>query len=178
MVPCSWCSHYGARHHVITQKVDCLEQSSDASSCPNFLFRLSYQLLDLVLLHGVLHCTSADCCHAGEVQACADAAADRLQALEAEMQTQSAEAEAAAAAAQALLDSTQAESAAALIATRAGLQAAVEAAEAELSATKVAVLVTPYLQGVFVLFKRLAIQGVKVYRASRTRHATIVPGVL
>ena len=71
------------------------------------------------------------------MQACADAAADRLQALEAEMQTQTTDAEAAAAAAEALRESTQAEAAATLITTRAGLQAAREAAENELDSAKV-----------------------------------------
>ena len=55
------------------------------------------------------------------------------------MQAQSSEAEAASAAAQVLLESTQAEAAATLITTRAGLQAALETAESDLAYVKVAV---------------------------------------
>ena len=74
---------------------------------------------------------------AGEVQACADAASERVQALEAQLDAQSAEAETAAAAAQAELESAHADAAAALIAVRAELKASLDAAETELASTKV-----------------------------------------
>lgn len=74
---------------------------------------------------------------AGEVQACADAASERVQALEAQLDFQSAEAETAASAAKAELESTQAEAAATLIAVRAELKAALDAAVTELASTKV-----------------------------------------
>ena len=74
---------------------------------------------------------------AGEVQACADAASERVQALEAQLDTQSAEAETTASAAKAELESTQAEAAATLIAVRAELKAALDAAVTELASTKV-----------------------------------------
>ena len=74
---------------------------------------------------------------AGEVQACADAASERVQALEAQLDTQSTEAETAAAAAQAELESERADAAATLIAVRAELKASLDCAETELASTKV-----------------------------------------
>lgn len=71
------------------------------------------------------------------MQACADAASERVQALEAQLDIQSKEAETAAAAAQAELESAQADAAATLIAVRAELKAALDAAETELASTKV-----------------------------------------
>ncbi len=76
--------------------------------------------------------------HTGEVQACADAASERVQALETQLDTQSTDAEAAAAAAQAELESTQADAASMLITIKAELKASLEAAETELVVTKVA----------------------------------------
>ena len=75
--------------------------------------------------------------HVGEVQACADAAAERVQALETQLDTQSSEAEAAAAAAQAELECVQANAASKLIAVKAELKAALDATETELATTKV-----------------------------------------
>ena len=80
--------------------------------------------------------------HAGEVQACADAASERVQALEAQLDSQSTEAETAAAAAQAELESERADAAATLIAVRAELKASLVAAETELASTKVSVATT------------------------------------
>ena len=74
---------------------------------------------------------------AGEVQACADAASERVQALEQQLDAQSSEAEAAATAAQAELESAQASAAATLMTTRAELKASLEAAETELASVKV-----------------------------------------
>ena len=71
------------------------------------------------------------------MQACADAASERVQALEAQLDTQSAEAETAACAAKAELESAQAQAAATLIAVRAELKAALDAAVTELASTKV-----------------------------------------
>ena len=73
----------------------------------------------------------------GEVQACADAASERVQALETQLDTQSTDAEAAAAAAQAQLESAQAAAAATLIAVKAEMKAALGATETELASTKV-----------------------------------------
>ena len=82
------------------------------------------------MLYPLDHC-------AGEVQACADAASERVQALEAQLDTQSAEADTAAAAAQAELESVRADAAATLIAVRADLKASLDAAETELASIKV-----------------------------------------
>lgn len=73
----------------------------------------------------------------GELQACADAASERVQALETQLDTQSSEADTAAVAAQAELEFTQANAAATLITVRAELMAALGAAETELQVTKV-----------------------------------------
>ena len=74
---------------------------------------------------------------AGEVQACADAASERVQALEAQLDAQNAEAETTTAAAQAELESARADAAATLIAVRAELKASLDAAETQLASTKV-----------------------------------------
>ena len=77
------------------------------------------------------------CCCTGEVQACAEAALERVQALESQLDTQSSEAEAAANAAKAALESAQADAAASLIGVKAELTAALNASETELASTKV-----------------------------------------
>ena len=82
------------------------------------------------MLYTLDHC-------AGEVQACADAASERVQALEAQLDVQSAEAETAAATAQAELETACADAAATLIAVRAELKASLDAAETELTSVKV-----------------------------------------
>ncbi len=74
---------------------------------------------------------------AGEVQACADAASERVQALETQLDAQTSDAEAAAAAAKAELESAQADAAATLIMVKAELKAALDAAETELAGIKV-----------------------------------------
>lgn len=74
---------------------------------------------------------------AGEVQACADAASERVQALESQLDSQASDTEAAAAAAKAELECTQADAAATLITVKAELKAALAAAETELAATQV-----------------------------------------
>ncbi len=82
---------------------------------------------------------------AGEVQACADAASERVQALETQLDAQTSDAEAAAATAQAELESAQADAAATLIMVKAELKAALDAAETELAGTKVSItMVTVY----------------------------------
>ncbi|KAA6426660.1 MAG: CENPE type kinesin [Trebouxia sp. A1-2] len=72
----------------------------------------------------------------GEVQACADAASERVQALETQLDAQTSDAEAAAAAAKAELESAQADAGATLIMVKAELKAALAAAETELAGTK------------------------------------------
>jgi len=82
---------------------------------------------------------------AGEVQACADAASERVQALETQLDAQTSDAEAAAATAKAELESAQADAAATLIMVKAELKAALDAAETELAGTKVGtMMVTVY----------------------------------
>jgi len=71
---------------------------------------------------------------AGEVQACADAASERVQALETQLDAQTSDAEAAAATAK---ESAQADAAATLIMVKAELKAALDAAETELAGIKV-----------------------------------------
>lgn len=71
------------------------------------------------------------------MQACADAASERVQALEAQLDAQSAEAETATAAAEAELEAAHAGAAATLITVRAELKASLVAAETELASTKV-----------------------------------------
>ena len=96
----------------------------------------SSQFTDRTLVKCI--CTKDDC--VGETQACADAASERVQALEAELHAQSAEAETAAAAAAAELEAAQVGAAATLITVRAELKAALAAAETELASTKVPLL--------------------------------------
>jgi len=82
---------------------------------------------------------------AGEVQACADAASERVQALETQLDTQTSDTEAAAATAKAELESAQADAAATHIMVKAELKAALDAAETELAGTKVGtMMVTVY----------------------------------
>ncbi len=95
---------------------------------------------------------------AGEVQACADAASERVQALETQLDTQTSDAEVAAAAAKAELESAQADAAATLIMVKAELKAALGAAETDLAGTKVGTMIVtvygvpPHCNGVSPLY--------------------------
>lgn len=75
--------------------------------------------------------THADCCRAGETQACADAAAERIQTLETTLEEQAAVAEAAAAEARKALATLQEQAAAGLQKAEADMATALEAAAAD-----------------------------------------------
>ena len=92
------------------------------------IFRVLWAALPVRMLAGVAH---ADRCRAGETQACADAAAELIQTLEATMEEQAAAAEAAAAEARDDLASLQERAAAGLQKAEADMAAAVEAAAAD-----------------------------------------------